>query len=140
MSLYVRPEAGGWLCSPCDEHRVPRPHGPGSRGPVDPLWRAVAADKLARLLPALGDLRLRRGWTGLRTFAPDRSPVLGADPELAGLHWCTGLGGFGVSTSMAVGEAVAHWLVGKSTPWLSGSERAAAAPGRIFAVDRLPAG
>jgi len=139
QGLYARPEAGGWLVSPCDEHRVPLPRGPGSRGPVAPLWRAVASDKLGRLLPALGALRLPRGWTGLRTFSPDRGPVLGADPELAGLHWCAGLGGFGLSTSMAVGEAVATWLCGGQTPWLAPAEQAAAAPGRRVAVDRLPA-
>ncbi|MBW1880350.1 MAG: FAD-binding oxidoreductase, partial [Deltaproteobacteria bacterium] len=42
VGIYVRPETGGWLCSPCDETvSFPAP-GPGSRGPVDPYHRALA--------------------------------------------------------------------------------------------------
>lgn len=115
--VYARAEGTGWLVSGCDE-AVDPPQGPGSRGPVDPELRALAATKLDRFLPALGDARFTGGWTGLRTFAPDRRPILGADPELPGLWWAAGLGGFGVSTCAAVGEAVSSWLLGKQTSWL----------------------
>lgn len=118
IGLYVRPEGGGWLGSPCDEAvDFPSP-GPGSRGPVAELPRALFADKLARFLPRLSGLRPATGWTGLRTFAPDRRPLLGADGELPGLCWAAGLGGFGVSTALAVGEAVAADLRGEPVDWL----------------------
>jgi len=126
--IYVRPEGGGWLLSACDE-AVAAVGGPGSRGPVDEVVRARAIDKAARLLPALGPLRFRGGWTGLRTFAPDRRPVLGPDPHMPGLHWAAGLGGFGVTCSFAVGECVAAWLRGESLPWLAPE---AVSPGRDF--------
>ncbi len=127
--IYVRPEGGGWLLSACDE-AVRRPGlGPGSRGPVDELVRARALDKAGRLLPALGPLRFRGGWTGLRTFAPDRRPVLGPDAELPGLHWAAGLGGFGVTCSFAVGECVAAWLRGEAVDYLA---PAAVAPARAY--------
>jgi len=85
---------------------------------VDALHRALAHDKLDRWMPALSDLRFTTGWTGLRTFAPDRRPFLGADGELAGLWWAAGLGGFGVTCSIAVGEALAAWMRGKAVDWL----------------------
>jgi D-arginine dehydrogenase len=117
--LYVRPEGGGWLVSACDEAHDPPPPGPGSRGPVEGAVRALAADKLARLLPTLADAHLAGGWSGLRTFAPDRRPVLGADPELPGLWWVAGLGGSGVTGGHAAAEAVACWMTDRPTPWLS---------------------
>lgn len=126
VGLYVRPEGGGWLGSPCDE-AVDFPAGAGSQGPVEEAQRALFAHKLERFLPALGGLRFATGWSGLRTFAPDRRPVLGADPELDGLWWATGLGGYGVSTCLAVGEAVGSWLLDGEAPW---ADRAAVAPGR----------
>lgn len=116
--LYIRPEAGGFLVSPCDEAVDPPRFGPGSRGSVQDLTRALAIDKLQRHMPALADLRFTGGWTGLRTFASDRCPILGADPDVRGLWWSTALGGFGVTCNYAVGEAVATWLRGEEVPWL----------------------
>lgn len=116
--VYARPEGEGWLISGCDEAHDPPQPGPGSRGPVDPELRALAADKLDRWMPALADARFTGGWTGLRTFAPDRRPMLGADPELEGLWWAAGLGGFGVTCSLAVGEAVAAWVRGQELDWI----------------------
>lgn len=125
--LYARPEGGGWLISPCDEAIDPPSPGPGSAASPTELHRALAADKLRRWMPAMGEPSLQQGWSGLRTFAPDRRPVLGEDPELSGLWWAAGLGGFGVSGCYAVGEALAAWLRGEETPWL---HRASVLPGR----------
>lgn len=102
--LYVRPEAGGFLVSPCDETDHQPAAGPGSAGAFDPLARAIALDKLERSMPALRDLRLTDGWTGLRTFTPTREFLLGPDPDLDGLYWVAGLGGAGVSCAFAIGE------------------------------------
>ena len=66
----------------------------------------------------LHNLRFTGGWTGLRTFAPDRRPFLGADPELDGLWWAAGLGGFGVTCSLGIGEALGAWMRGEDVPWL----------------------
>ena len=125
--LYARPESGGWLISGCDE-AVDRPApGPGSTGQVEAFPRALAWDKLARWMPALADARPVGGLTGLRTFSPDRRPLLGADPEVEGLWWVAGLGGFGVTGSFAAGEAVAAWMLGGTVPYL---QPRSVAPGR----------
>lgn len=132
LDLYVRPEAAGWLVSPCDETAVQPIHGPG---PVDPMFRARALDKLERYMPALADIRFTGGWTGLRTFAADRRPLLGPDPEVDGLHWATALGGFGVTCAFGAGEAVAQMIRGETPDWL---EVSAVAPGRKMPFDLLP--
>ncbi len=129
VGLYARPEGGGWLLSACDEAIDPPRPQVGSRSSVDPEVRALAAHKLDLYLPALGDARLASGWSGLRTFAPDRRPVLGRDPALPGLWWAAGLGGFGVSCSWAIGEAVAAWWRGETLDWI---RPAPVSPGRSF--------
>jgi D-arginine dehydrogenase len=46
-------------------------------------------------------------WAGLRTFAPDRLPVVGFDPEHAGFFWLAGQGGYGIMTSPSLARAAA---------------------------------
>lgn len=130
VGVYARPEAGGWLISGCDEAIDVPAARPGSRGHLSELGRALALHKVAKWFPALGSLQPTGGWTGLRTFAPDRRPVLGEDPALPGLHWCAGLGGFGVTCGLAAGEAVAAWLTDRSVPYLQ--HRGEVSAGRRF--------
>jgi D-arginine dehydrogenase len=127
VGLYVRPDGDAWLACPCDERPEPAPAGPGSRRPPAADAVRLTDDKLARYLPALAGASWAAGWSGLRTFAPDRRPLLGPDPALPGLHWCAGLGGSGVTCAPAAGEAVATWLAGGEVPWLRAS---AVSPGR----------
>ncbi len=100
--VYFRPESGGVLASPCDETAWP-----AGEVPVEPAELAVLGERLERLSPPLHDSRVRRAWGCLRTFAPDREFVAGADPRLAGLFWLAGLGGRGVTCGLALGEVVA---------------------------------
>ncbi len=122
LGLYLRPEAGRWLLSGCDERVEAAPQGPGSRGELDPDWRDQVGERLLATLPAIEEVGWSGGWTGLRTFAPDRRPLLGPDPELPGLFWAAGLGGFGLTAHLAVGEAVAAWLGGAPPAWLRSEE------------------
>jgi glycine/D-amino acid oxidase-like deaminating enzyme len=102
------------------------PPGPGSTGIPSEEDAARLAGRIAELVPSLRPV-IAGGWTGLRTFAPDRRPLLGADPELPGLWWVAGLGGYGITCAHAASEAVATWLSGAPTPWL---RPAAVDPGR----------
>jgi D-arginine dehydrogenase len=108
---YVRPEGEGLLWSPCDESEHP-----ASDPAFDPAAQDLLAEKLSAGAPALPDLAVRRGWACLRTFAPDRRPVLGRDPVLPGLVHVSGLGGFGMTASAALGELAAALIVGGEIP------------------------
>jgi hypothetical protein len=43
--------------------------------------------------------RVERSWAGLRSLAPDRTPVVGYDPQQEGLFWLAGQGGYGIQTA-----------------------------------------
>jgi D-arginine dehydrogenase len=120
--FYFRSEGDGLLLSPCDQ----TPSDPGMPS-TDPAAAEMLADKLSRHAPGLGNLSLRKAWACLRTFAPDRRPIIGADPDLPGLFHVSGLGGFGVMTSAAVGELAALLLLGRTADWI---DPAAVRPGR----------
>lgn len=55
--------------------------------------------------------RVERSWAGLRSFAPDRVPVYGFDPDVPSFFWCAGQGGFGIQTSPAAGKLSASVLL-----------------------------
>lgn len=55
--------------------------------------------------------RVERSWAGLRSFAPDRVPVYGYDPDTEGFFWCVGQGGFGIQTSSAAAKLAASLLL-----------------------------
>ncbi|MEM9604710.1 MAG: FAD-binding oxidoreductase [Pseudomonadota bacterium] len=102
--FYFKPDAGQLFVSPADET------------PVDPhdAWPeemdiAIAADHVAQCT-TLEITRVAHSWAGLRTFAPDRLPVVGYDTGHPGFFWYAGQGGYGIQTSSAlarVGRAAA---------------------------------
>ena len=51
--------------------------------------------------------RVDRTWAGLRTFAPDRTPVVGFDPRAEGFFWLAGQGGYGIQTAPALSAITA---------------------------------
>lgn len=104
--VYLRDESGGVLASPCDE--VPAEPTPG---PVDPEALAHLCSKLSSLAPALATASVRRAWSCLRSFAPDRDFIAGPDPRWPGVSWLAGLGGRGMSCGLALGEVVAAALL-----------------------------
>lgn len=59
---------------------------------------------------------VRSAWAGLRTFAPDRHPVIGEDPGVPGFFWLAGQGGFGILTSPAAARALAGLVVAGEVP------------------------
>ena len=94
----------------------------------DELAVATAADRVARLAPRLAPRHVKRAWAGLRTFAPDRVPVVGEDPRLPGFFWLAGQGGCGIETSGAVGLIAADLLLDGHTARFDAAQLA---PGRF---------
>lgn len=103
--FYFKGESEGrvWL-SPHDETPV-EPH---DAAPED-VDVAIAIDRLHAVVdwPVAA---VERKWAGLRSFAPDRVPVFGADPHQPGFIWCAGQGGVGIQTSPAIAALLAAEL------------------------------
>jgi len=122
VEYYLRPEGAGLLLCPCDETEQP-PEVPA----VDPKAEDLLIDKLVQHAPGLTEITLRRNWACLRTFAPDRLPVIGWDPEIDGLFHVSGLGGYGVTTSLAIGDIASTLIRGGVIDWI---DVGALSPGR----------
>jgi D-arginine dehydrogenase len=99
--FYLKPDAGRLLISPADEEAV----APGDAYAED-VTIAVAVERIQAALE-LDVRRVHRSWAGLRTFAPDRDPVIGYDAAVPGFFWCAGQGGYGIQTAFAFSRAAA---------------------------------
>jgi D-arginine dehydrogenase len=108
--FYFKPDAGRLLLSPADE----TPDKPGDAHPEE-LDIAVCVDRVQAALD-IDVRRIAHSWAGLRTFAPDRVPVVGFDPQVAGFFWCAGQGGYGIQTSPALGRTGAALAKQESIP------------------------
>ncbi len=104
-SWYVKPDGNQFMCSPSDEI----PSEPVDARP-DELDIAMAIDRINQFTTL--DIRsIASSWAGLRTFAPDRSMVIGPDPEHPTFHWCVGQGGTGIQSAPAAGQLLADLLL-----------------------------
>ncbi|MCK0129074.1 FAD-binding oxidoreductase [Erythrobacter sp. F6033] len=82
---------------------------------------------------------VERRWAGLRSFAPDRLPVYGADPEVDGFFWFAGQGGFGIQTAPAAARLGAQIILGHEADELTrGIDRTAYDPRRFLHLERAP--
>jgi D-arginine dehydrogenase len=107
---YFKPDAGKILASPADE----TPIEPTDAQPEE-LDIALIADAIERMTTMrVGQIFHRRA--GLRTFAPDKTPVVGFASDTEGFFWLAGQGGYGIETSLAMGVAVASLIVDGSLP------------------------
>lgn len=123
-SWYAKPDAGALIVSPADEDPM-APHD---------AWAddMVIAEGLARYeeMVTLPVTRLLATWAGLRCFAPDRCPVIGFDPAVAGFFWLAGQGGYGFQSCFGTAALAADLLCSK-TPDFDAALIAAASPGRF---------
>ena len=106
-SYYFKPDAGAIMVSlseetpsePCDAY-------------ADDLDVATALEHFhaATIVPRARPIAT---WAGLRTFAPDRLPVLGFDAEAESFFWYVGQGGIGIQTSPAHSALAAKLALGQ---------------------------
>ncbi len=69
----------------------------------------------SRLCPNLASLPAHRAWAGLRPVTPDGRPIIGPDPEIAGLWYATGHGRNGILLAAITGEILGDLLAGGPT-------------------------
>ncbi|MEP4197285.1 MAG: FAD-binding oxidoreductase [Aliishimia sp.] len=121
---YAKPDAGALIVSPAEEDPV----APMDAWPED----MILAEGLARYQDFVTKdvTRPLSTWAGLRSFAPDRSLVLGQDPDMPTFIWCAGQGGYGFQTAPAASQLVADLALGRP-PELRAEEIATFDPGRF---------
>ena len=128
-SWYFKPEAGRLLVSPADATQSE----PCDAQPED-LDIAYAAYYLEEAT-TLEVKTIAHKWAGLRTFAPDRLPVVGFAPDAPGFFWLAGQGGYGIQSSPALGQYAADLLLDGN---LSSGLRSAGLDGNEFLPSRFP--
>jgi D-arginine dehydrogenase len=127
--FYFKPDAGLLLGSPANADPVP----PHDVQPED-LDIALAIDRIERATTMRIPNPLRP-WAGLRSFVADGGLVGGFDPVTPGFFWVAALGGYGIQTCAAMGEACAHLVLGRALPaHLTDAGLSAA----MLGVERLP--
>ncbi|MEM9382777.1 MAG: FAD-dependent oxidoreductase [Planctomycetota bacterium] len=116
--FYARTDPDGWGISMCDVVDAAPSQAPPY--PVEDAARARALSLAERHLPrAAGEppVEVVDGWSGFRDLTPDDRPILGPDDRVAGLSWCAGLGGHGMTLSLSVGRSAAAAALGRPDPF-----------------------
>jgi D-arginine dehydrogenase len=125
---YFRADAGALLLSPADETlSAPCDAQPDDFDVALAIERVEAATRLVVERPL-------STWAGLRTFAADRTPVVGFDPDVAGFYWLAGQGGYGIQTAPALAQLAVAQVTGNPLPSqlaAAGVDAAALSPARL---------
>jgi len=81
---------------------------------VTPEGEAMLRKGAARLFPGLARQPFERTWAGLRPLTPDGRPILGPDPEVAGLWYAVGHGRNGILLAALTGDVIGDLMTGKA--------------------------
>jgi FAD-dependent oxidoreductase domain-containing protein 1 len=73
-------------------------------------WFADFYPDMVRRLPALRDVTLVEGWTGLYEMTPDHNPMIGEHPHLAGFFVANGFSGHGLMLAPAPGKVMSELI------------------------------
>jgi len=108
--FYFKPEGAGYLVSPADE-------APSAACDAQPELEdlAIAVDYFERTTGTQVN-HIDAKWAGLRTFAPDRAPVIGYAADHSNFFWNVGQGGYGIQTAPAWSELAAALALGTDVP------------------------
>ncbi len=109
-TFYFKPDVGRILLTPADE----TPSPPCDAQPEE-LDMALAIDRF-EAATTMSVRRIAHKWAGLRSFAPDRTPVVGFDAKAEGFFWLAGQGGYGMQTSSALARTAAALIRGEGVP------------------------
>jgi D-arginine dehydrogenase len=127
-TCYFKPDAGQLMLSPANED-----DSPACDAAPEELEIALAAHRFEEMT-TVPVRRITHRWAGLRTFAPDRSPVVGFDADVAGLFWFAGQGGYGIQMAPAMARVGAALALGQALPddiAVEGVDAAALSPQRL---------
>jgi glycine/D-amino acid oxidase-like deaminating enzyme len=104
---YCKPDAGALIVSPADEDPMP-PHDAFADDMVLAMGRARYDEMVTEPVT-----RMIANWAGLRSFAPDRVPVIGFDTADRTFFWLAGQGGYGFQSSDGASRLTARLITGQ---------------------------
>jgi len=107
-SWYAKPEAGQLLVSPAEEDPLE-----ASDAWVDDEVLAGGIDRFEQGVTSIVS-RVHHQWAGLRTFASDKTPVVGFDRDVDDFFWLAGHGGYGIQTAPALSQIAATLVLGQA--------------------------
>jgi len=99
-------------------------YGGGLRGPALPDIRRSYVlpsntlsqfENVQRLVPALGNLRVIRTWSGIEGYLQDDIPIMGESARVSGLYYAFGFCGHGFQLGPGVGDVMAELIDRGST-------------------------
>jgi D-arginine dehydrogenase len=109
--FYLLPEGRGQLLASSMDQTPSAPCDAAS----EELDIAIAADRVEQAT-TLAIRRIAHSWAGLRSFAPDELPVIGAAAGAPGFIWCAGQGGAGFQTAPALSRIAASIVLVQPFP------------------------
>jgi sarcosine oxidase, subunit beta len=109
-SLYFHRESGGVLMGMADPT-----DGPGFDASVNWDFLPTLVERALYRLPILERAKVKTGWAGFYEDTPDKHPIIGAVPGLAGFLCAAGFSGHGIMHAPAAGEAIAELIVDGKT-------------------------
>ncbi len=108
-SFYAKPDAGELIISPSEETKsFPHDAWPTEEDLAQGIFNFEE-------MVTFSVNRITSSWAGLRTFAPDRTLVIGHDPTNPHFFWLSGQGGYGFQTSAAASELASDIILGKKS-------------------------
>ena len=108
--IFIKPEATGLMVSPCDETLS----APCDAAPEE-IDIAIAMDRFLTFT-SFQRPAIRQKWAGLRTFVPDRTPIVGADMNEPSFVWSAAVGGYGIQAGPAIARLCAAAALGLALP------------------------
>ena len=103
----MKPDAGALIVSPAEEHPMP-PHDAFADDMVLAMGLARYEEMVTEPVT-----RMIANWAGLRSFAPDRVPVIGFDAKDPTFFWLAGQGGYGFQSSDGASRLAADLITGE---------------------------
>jgi len=109
-TFYFKPECGNILITPADE----TPMEPQDVYPED-MDVATGIERFQKAMNIEIKTVVRK-WAGLRSFVPDKSPVVGFDTNIDGFFWLAGQGGYGIQMAPALAKIAASLAMENTIP------------------------
>ena len=108
--FYFKSEAGKILASPADEtDSLPCDAQP------EEIDIALTVDRIENATN-FKIKKIDHKWAGLRSFFPDRTPIVGEDPLESNFYWLAGQGGYGIQTAPGISKIIECLITGKKWP------------------------